>query len=153
MLSDPLYLGVIGSWSPDVDANTVGGETAVFHTLSTGDRTSKRRASGITSLSGSATDQLNLSISHSESKENSPYGTTRTNIRLDVSRLDANGKSVSASVYQVTVRPNADLFTDADILLLQKTLGRFITFGDTTDAALHPAEAADTMTRLLSGEA
>jgi len=153
MLNDPLYLGVPTTIAdPESAPQNWLRDLATFHTLATGDRSSKRRASGISTLSGTTPDTFNLTIGHSDSKENLPYGTTRQNIRLDVSRIDANGKSVTASAYLVTVRPNAELFTEADVLTIQRTLATFVLLGRLTDTG-DMTSSDDTAERLLSGEA
>jgi len=155
MLSDPLYLGIPTTANPDVSPNEVNYPNLEFHTLSVGDKVSKRRAINVNAFSGTPLDQVNLTLSHSETKENAPFVTSRELRRLDVSRVDPEtGKSVTLSVYQVTANPNSPLFTDDDVLLMQRMLAAFVLYGRTAAGinAVWDSED-DTAVRLLNGEA
>lgn len=162
MLSDPLYLGAVvsGAPTPTVGINTTLTVTIPFATVATGAGSSKRKASGVQGLlslvgdAEEAIDDLILSTAHSETKENSPYKTDRTLVRLDCSRVDTDGRIVTASVYEVKVLPRSSLFTADDVARLSRILSVFTLNGPSSSSSDFTATALDTtLERLLSGEA
>jgi hypothetical protein len=148
MLSDPLNINVV-SVVPDPTAigNDLGASSLSLFLTDAGDGSSKR----IGTLSGV---KAQLSIAHSQSNENAPFPTTRTNIRLDLKKVNTEtGKTITASAYTVVVAPQGPDFSDADILMITRTLAAFLLFGKGTgDMALDFYGNDDTLARVVAGE-
>jgi hypothetical protein len=94
-----------------------------------------------------------LSIQHSKSKENAPYTTDRSVIRLDASRADENGKIVTVSVYNVVANPNGGPH-DADLVQrMFAGLSLFMTFGSCINDTFTVDAATGNLTdRVIFGE-
>jgi hypothetical protein len=159
MLSDPLYLGVPGTLNPATAPNTDISTVIAFPAVSLGAGASKRKANVINTFSvapGSeeSHDEINFTISHSETNENKPYKTSREVKRLDVSRTDDNGVSVTASFYIVGVIPITSMFTEDDVRILEKMLALFALYGPSTSSSDWSGTSNDqTNYRILRGEA
>jgi hypothetical protein len=160
MLSDPLYLGVPGvNLSPAIVPNTDVNLVAQFAAVAIGDGTSKRKATlDWMSIPDGGTepvfDEALLQISHNETNENKPYKTTRTLKRIDVSRVDANGQTVTMSFYTVGVVPISSRFTEDDARRIEQMLALFTLYGPSTSSSDWTGTANDqTGLRLLRGEA
>jgi hypothetical protein len=100
-------------------------------------------------------DDLSLLIDNTVTKENAPFQTNRTRIRLDLTRQDVEGseKSATLSAYIVLAVPTAPMFTQADALILSRTLALFALYGPSTSSTDYSGTTSDaTLARLLSGE-
>jgi len=158
MLSDPLYLGIPEALvSPASVPNTEFVVVAVLHEVPSTNGTTKRKGTvqDVFSYNGVDTvvDDVVLTTGHIASKENLPYATDRTLTRLDVNRVDENGKSVTLSAAMTVAVPNG-VFVDDDRLRLARMLALFVLYGPSTSSSDYAGTANDlTLTRLLNGEA
>jgi len=163
MLSDPLYLGAAPSSVPNPATAPNTSFTTVLSFALVGGLTAgstKRKALNVSSffhdeVEGTANlDDIVLTLSRSETKENAPYVTSRTLIRLDASRVDANGKSVTISAYMVLALPNATMWNEDDMQRLARSLALLVLYGPSTSSSDWTGNASDaTILRLLGGEA
>jgi hypothetical protein len=95
--------------------------------------------------------KVSLTIAHSQSNENAPFQTDRTQIRVDLSKINTTtGKPVRMSVYQITSRPVGDDFSETDAWNWVRNLGLFLVTGKASGGALVPMD--DSLRRILAGE-
>lgn len=140
MLPDPLVLGTPGDpvdttpaalWSlPVVDPGSVLGKSS-RSLLDSGDR-------------------FSLDLFRSETKEAKPYGTSRTNLRLSLTRTDTEGRAVTSFIQITQGQAKSSLFADADIDDLRKACLFFALYGAGGTASL--ANGDSIWARLRSGE-
>lgn len=99
-------------------------------------------------------DSITLSIVHSTTKENAPYVTTRSVIRLDHVRVDVNGKPVTLSAYVVIPVPQGTVFTTAEVLSHARAIGSFLLFGSVIEnpIAYYGSGDSGVLQRVLNGE-
>lgn len=148
MLNDPLYLGTTdGSQASRSSAISSLSELLTFHTVSTGDGVSRR-----TGLWVDGSTPVELTISHSSTKENAPYATVRSLVRLDLRRVDLQGRTVTLSAYAVVAFPQGEQFSDADAAHAAATLGFFLSFGKANSSSGMGSTLEDTVERVLNGE-
>ena len=97
-----------------------------------------------------------VTISHSETKENAPYGTTRHLLRMDLKRSDpATGKPMVLSAYSVFSIPGGAAFSQDDKVDLIRTLCCTILFGSLGAAdKITPSAGSDPnlLAKILLGE-
>lgn len=94
-----------------------------------------------------------LTVSHSSSKENAPYDTARSLVRLDLKKVDMAGKPVNMAVYIVAALPQGGVFSESDCLSAINTLLTLCLLGDVTDAGLFQLAAGnDLIRRVTEGE-
>jgi hypothetical protein len=97
--------------------------------------------------------KASLSISLTETKENKPYGTKRVTTRIDLNKIDSEGRPVQAFVSVTFGVPNAEFTTgeinEAKRTLLLHHLHGGVVAGD-GNAAFADGDAL--LTRLLNGE-
>lgn len=157
MLSDPLYLGVPPSvGSPATAVNTEVSTVIAMHLLP-GLGSTKRKGQLTNTFAYNGTDDIEndvvLTTGHISSKENAPYATDRLLQRLDVSAVDANGKSVTLSAAMTIAVPNG-VFNEADPLTLARMLALLVLYGPSTSTSDYAGTVSDTtLKRLLDGEA
>jgi hypothetical protein len=152
MLSDPLYLGVPVTF-PVTNSGTLDSNvTSAFVVHNVGGGVGSSRRTGIDpTMAGSV--PATFTISHSETKENAPYVTGRSLIRLDLTKVDAVGKEVTMSVYAVIALPQCSLFSVADCARQVRTLGLFLLAGPSSNASDFAGILGDdTITRIINGE-
>jgi hypothetical protein len=153
MLSDPLYLGVptalpAHGTAPDSTVSTI----ATFRRVAQGDGSSKYVAADPVVSDA----ELKLAISHSVTKENKPYDTERTLVRLDFPLPpDVNGVIVTASAYMVVAVPTASSVDPTDLPpRLVRILALFALYGPSSSSSDWAGITSDdTLARLLNGEA
>jgi hypothetical protein len=155
MLSDPLFIAMIDSASfAEVYSNGISGSaTSVspklrLKSFSPGSTVREGKTSGAYPLS--------LTISHSKTKENPPFGTDRTLIRLDWRKPTSTGVVQTLSAYCVVAAPSGgDAFnaTGSDAVMLAKSLAFIILAGDRGEAGgVDDVTAPDLIQRVLAGE-
>lgn len=83
----------------------------------------------------SGDDKITLTISHSNTKESPPFGSRRSIVRLDIKRVDADGRPAVLSAYSVIVHPNAQ-FTDAEAVQAARSLAFLLIHGDNGGSTL-----------------
>jgi len=98
-------------------------------------------------------DGLNgtLTISHSETKENKPYGTKRVNIRNEATKVDDAGVTVTIAV-QTTLIFRKSGFSETDLSKITEMLLPCILCGYSTESARDLSSGRALRTRLLLGE-
>jgi hypothetical protein len=92
-----------------------------------------------------------LSINHSQSKENAPYTTDRSVIRIDLKKPDSTGKLVQASAYCVVALPQGNVVSRDDCLVMVNTLLAFLLHGSQVPGLGFPDSALE-LSRILDGE-
>lgn len=156
MLKDPIKVGLVNDVSGAgfidyMPALYTGAITDVnLPVLDFGDGATKRKvllADGVTTNS--------MTVSHSQSKENAPYLTDRSLIRLDSVKVDSvTGKPVTMSAYIVVALPQGNTFSQNDAKYLALSLAHFVLAGPLNDGGTrYDAVPGDTLTRILAGEA
>lgn len=161
MIGDPLKLflplGGTAQWDALVtacDTGVVGLDAADMISLHLLDLTSN--GGSVRLGKDSQLNKVKMTISHSETKENLPYVTRRSVVRLDRQKVDVNGKTVTQSAYFVTVDPvSGTLFSGAgettfDLLQLLTFFGLFGPVVGTEVDALE--ESPRVIHRILDGE-
>jgi len=162
MLSDPLVIPVLEQrlavtsnvlFAALANIYSFPGQILPMRVTADGDGSSTRRA---TMADGT---KVALNIGHSTSKENAPFVTDRTVIRLDKTRVNlTTGKPVTASAYAVITLPQGNTFTADDAVLTMESLALFTILGGLVGDGNNPpyTDGTDGMTliRLIQdGEA
>nr|QDH91072.1 MAG: hypothetical protein H2RhizoLitter491712_000002 [Leviviridae sp.] len=112
MLQDPLVLFGISTFSA-ADSTSPFGTARI---VSVGDRKTVRRGRIGDSPSG---DPFTLTLQNTDSSENAPAGSTRTNVRLDVDKESTDlEKSVRTTVSVTIVQPRTTDGSLADVSAL-----------------------------------
>jgi hypothetical protein len=156
MISDPITLDVMNDTRAnalfaDVDDNVAasGNMHQLVRTVDFSPGKTVRK--GATSADFES-DGLTLTIQHAETKENSPFTSTRTQIRLDAKRTNSvTGKPVVASVYTIFVHPSGGNFSVNDMQRLHRALALFLLFGQRGNGQTY-TEGEATLVRILNGE-
>jgi len=120
--------------------------------MSIADGKSVRKGNGDGTL---LTGDFKLTISHSETKENAPYNTSRALIRWDCTKsADSEGNEVTASVYLVTALPSGGVFTEADVIAMARGLMLRLLMGERPDDNPYSVSATgdDALERIVRGE-
>jgi len=103
----------------------------------------------------SSGDKFVLKITHSETKENTPYPTTRTVLRLDRKRTTSEGVGIQESAYLVIASPTVEGVMDStSAALLARDLALFVLTGgaDITNTKIALSASDGELARLLAGE-
>jgi hypothetical protein len=145
-----MYVGIAPT-TPDrsVSLETQVTEPKVVRLVSSGEGKTKRVGSWDTET------VMSLSISHSETKENAPHVTNRSLVRLDLGRVDSEGRPVNLSAYCVVAHPQGGDFTQADAARAARTLGSLILYGFASNEANISESFAGELSlidRVISGE-
>jgi hypothetical protein len=144
MLSDPILL--VSSGEVDIQTATLVASKRLALVPSGTPGTTKR-------IDVDGTSTLTLTISRSESKENSPYVTNRTVQRLDLQKIDALGKKVVLSCYVVVAAPLSDLFTQEVVEAHVRDACLFAAYGGATeDSLMQMSPLNPHLGRILEGE-
>lgn len=155
MLRDPLPIAMLDVLTSDLNTAAQSIVTIPFELFRLQDLTptgSRRSAAGVGDY---GTFRGNLSINHTLTKENAPYQTERTSIRLDHVCVDPNGKPVTSSGYFVAVNPiGSSTFVPTPASRLIRQLAMFALFGGlaSTTSPTWDADTASDITRVLAGE-
>jgi len=127
MINDPMYVGIAPTTpNRDVALTTQITEPKVMRLVSSGEGKTKRVGSWDTLT------VMSLSISHSVTKENAPHETNRSLVRLDLGRVDSEGRPVNLAAYCVIAHPQGGDFTQADAARASRTLGALLLYGFAT---------------------
>ncbi len=151
MLSDPFYVAFPTISERDTIGMQQGGsavDVADAITL----RLADLNPGGSVRIANDGTTSYRLSVSHSKSKENAPYATDRSVVRLDASRADGDGKIVTVSTYIVTANPIGGPH-DADMARrLQFALVTLIGYGQSDANGVFSSVDHQLSDRVLAGE-
>jgi len=94
-----------------------------------------------------------LTILRSETKENKPFLTRRTVIRLDRKKVNSTtGLPVTASAYIVLAQPMGPDFDEADVIELAQSLGAFVLLGQVNGDSEVLAVTDGSIDRIIAGE-
>jgi hypothetical protein len=118
MLEDPLSVvefDTYGAGGPSENLLTQVGVHTFRRVPSAADRTVRVGKVGLVNS--------NLTVSHSTSKENAPYTTNRTNIRIDLKKVDTEGRTVVLSGSLLFSVPVGTEFGETDVDLVARLLG------------------------------
>jgi len=93
-----------------------------------------------------------LTVSHSETKENKPYGTKRVNVRNETTKVDSNGISVTQAVQVTQIFPKSAVFTESDQNVIVEMLLGALLLGSDTGADRDLTTGRALRQRILLGE-
>lgn len=150
MLTDPLKIAI-----------PTATEVAAIRSAVTGVSPSNVASAAIIDVAPGSTQRQGLfstsifktGIGHSNTKENAPYVTTRSLMRLDQVRTDSLGKSVTLSAYGVVAVPQGTLFTTAEVLSHAQALAVFMLLGSMSSALANYGNGNSTdLSRIINGE-
>ena len=123
MLQDPIKLGRPAS----DDGISIDGSTVVEFALIPSNVPGRTVRVGV--INGM---NARLTVQHSETKENKPFGTDRLNVRLDLTKVGSDGKAVEGFFQSTSGFPKA-VFTDEDMQAIREYVSIFSAMGDTHD--------------------
>lgn len=136
MFNDPLYIVVPTETNPTPQISATG-ETAIPLRLTSSD------AGKSTRVGTFGSSKLHLTVLHSTTKENAPYVTKRSVLRLDRKVADNAGKTVTLSAYLVVASPVGSPFSEADAIQLAAMLCSSVHGGlKTSDTGVYGASSA-----------
>jgi len=148
MLPDPLVIPFIGD-GPLTSVRTaitaISLDSASVPTITQDGLASKRSVTlgeGAHPFSGGAVPlKLGVSISHSETKENAPFTTGRTVIRIDASKVnETTGKPVVLSAYLVVVLPQSPDWTVDDAVAIARSVTGLALLGSPVSGTFNTAD-------------
>jgi len=158
MLNDPLYLvtttDVVNSIAAPYLAVGDPVDTERYNLVDLTPNGSKRIASNVNGESGL---KGVFTVNHSLTKENAPYATERTVVRINHEKFDPNAKLVTASAYLVLVQPvGTASFSPGSALAIARQLAGFALAGDAVwtsgTAGVQSSDTALALARLAAGE-
>jgi len=151
MLQDPIYVGLPTTTNIDNLRVYVSGSLMdLVNGLTL--RTVDISPGGSVRVYNDGTTNYRLTIAHSSTKENAPYGTVRTTIRLDATRVDADGKPVTVFAQKTIGTPAGGPHAADMPLRLSAALDLFTLTCDLT-SGFASQDAGNTVTaRILAGE-
>lgn len=147
MLTDPLSLLYPGNNDASLDGGTGGSTLANPMVLIDNSESGKTvRIGTLGSLN------VKLVITHTETRENKPYGTKRVNVRLSASKDDANGVLVETAWQVTAIQPKGSVFTATDNNALRRVLAALTLTGEADGTSQTVADGDAFFARLLNGE-